>query len=212
MVWPRLPTIFLAPCRKCILVPIACLFCRSAASEMQKKSLPMAEMPKEREEKFKDMRMAAPNIKRQLDKPQTWFVKYFPVRIKNAGEQEQAARQLVWNFKDGKASEAVAETAAVLTRHSRSATIIMPVASSQEMSSWSANAHSSSSTMTGGKGEAHTTQYEKQRNRVFLSSTSSDEERLCIAQSLYLSSYTRTSGASDIRHSNFLTVTSIVRT
>lgn len=73
----------------------------------------MAEMPKEREEKFKDMRMTDPNIKRQLDKPQTWFVKYFPVRIKNAGEQEQAARQLVWNFKDGKASEAVAETAAV---------------------------------------------------------------------------------------------------
>lgn len=57
----------------------------------------MAERPKEREEKFKDMIMTDPNIKRQLDKPQTWFVKYFPVRIKNAREQEQAARQLVWS-------------------------------------------------------------------------------------------------------------------
>lgn len=72
-----------------------------------------AERPKEREEKtFRDMKQTDPDIQRQLDKPQTWFVKYFPVRIKNAGEQEQAARQLVWDFKDGKASIEVAETAA----------------------------------------------------------------------------------------------------
>lgn len=62
------------------------------------------------------MRQTDPKIQEQLSKPQTWFVKYFPVRIKNAGEQEQAARQLVWDFKDGKASEVVAETAAARMR------------------------------------------------------------------------------------------------
>lgn len=44
------------------------------------------------------------SIKRQLAKPQVWFYKYFPVRIKNVGEDAVAARQLVWDFKDAKAA------------------------------------------------------------------------------------------------------------
>lgn len=52
------------------------------------------------------------NIKRQLDKPQTWFCKYYPARIRNVGEQEIADRQLVYDFKDGKAYEGVAQRTA----------------------------------------------------------------------------------------------------
>lgn len=44
------------------------------------------------------------SIKKQLAKPQVWFCKYFPVRIKNVGEDAVAARQLVWDFKDAKAA------------------------------------------------------------------------------------------------------------
>ncbi|MDO5446780.1 MAG: ribonucleotide-diphosphate reductase subunit alpha [Prevotellaceae bacterium] len=58
------------------------------------------------------MKQTDETIQRQLDKPQTWFVKYFPVRIRNTGEKEQKARQLVWDFKDGVASERVAEMTA----------------------------------------------------------------------------------------------------
>ena len=42
------------------------------------------------------------NIQRQLDKPQTWFVKYFPMRIKNLSDESIKDRQLVYDFKDGK--------------------------------------------------------------------------------------------------------------
>lgn len=52
------------------------------------------------------------DIKRQLDKPQTWFCKYFPARIRNVGEAEIADRQLVYQFKDGKAYEEVAQRTA----------------------------------------------------------------------------------------------------
>lgn len=54
-------------------------------------------------------------LKRQLDKPQTWFCKYFPARIRNVGEREIADRKLVFDFKDGRAYEDVAQrTAATL--------------------------------------------------------------------------------------------------
>ena len=52
------------------------------------------------------------NIKKQLDKPQVWFCKYFPKRIQNVGEKEIADRNLVYAFKDGKAYEKVAQMTA----------------------------------------------------------------------------------------------------
>ena len=33
------------------------------------------------------------DIKRQLDKPQVWFCKYFPKRIQNVGEKETKVEQ-----------------------------------------------------------------------------------------------------------------------
>ena len=36
-------------------------------------------------------------IQKQLDKPQTWFCKYYPARIRNVGEKEIADRQLVFD-------------------------------------------------------------------------------------------------------------------
>ena len=36
------------------------------------------------------------SIRKQLEKPQTWFCKYFPKRIQNVGEKEIADRQLVY--------------------------------------------------------------------------------------------------------------------
>ena len=57
-------------------------------------------------------------IQKQLDKPQTWFCKYYPARIRNVGEKEIADRQLVFDFKDGRAYEEVAQRTAenMLTR------------------------------------------------------------------------------------------------
>lgn len=55
-------------------------------------------------------------LQRQLDKPQTWFCKYYPARIRNVGEKEIADRQLVFDFKDGWAYEEVAQrTATAMT-------------------------------------------------------------------------------------------------
>lgn len=55
-------------------------------------------------------------LQRQLDKPQTWFCKYYPARIRNVGEKEIADRQLVFDFKDGRAYEEVAQrTATAMT-------------------------------------------------------------------------------------------------
>ncbi len=51
-------------------------------------------------------------IQKQLDKPQTWFCKYYPARIRNVGEKEIADRQLVFDFKDGRAYEEVAQRTA----------------------------------------------------------------------------------------------------
>ena len=52
------------------------------------------------------------NLKQQLAKPQTWFCKYFPKRIHNVGEKEIADRQMVYDFKDGRSFEAVAQMTA----------------------------------------------------------------------------------------------------
>ena len=54
------------------------------------------------------------NIKRQLEKKMTHFIKYFPVRIRNVGEDAILNRQLMWDFKDGKgeATEQVAQMTA----------------------------------------------------------------------------------------------------
>ena len=51
-------------------------------------------------------------IRKQLEKPQTWFCKYFPKRIRNVGEKEIADRQMVYDFKDGRAFETVAQMTA----------------------------------------------------------------------------------------------------
>ena len=52
------------------------------------------------------------SIRKQLEKPQTWFCKYFPKRIQNVGEKEIADRQLVYDFKDGRSHEEVAQMTA----------------------------------------------------------------------------------------------------
>ena len=41
-----------------------------------------------------------------------WLMKYYPVRIKNVGEQQKADRQTIWDFKDGRAYEQVAQMTA----------------------------------------------------------------------------------------------------
>lgn len=53
-------------------------------------------------------------LKKQLEKPQTWFCKYFPQRIKNVGLDAVVARELVWAFKDSRngAQEEVAQKVA----------------------------------------------------------------------------------------------------
>ena len=56
------------------------------------------------------------SIRKQLEKPQTWFCKYFPKRIQNVGEKEIADRQLVYDFKDGRSHEAVAQMTASSVR------------------------------------------------------------------------------------------------
>lgn len=64
---------------------------------------------------------------KQLDKPQAWFCKYFPARIRNVSEREIADRKLVFDFKDGRAYEEVAQrTAANMTeRYGTSCTNIV---------------------------------------------------------------------------------------
>ena len=58
------------------------------------------------------------NITRQLDKLKVFFLKYYPIRIKNVGLEEKVARQIVWDFKDGNHYEAVAQmTAKRLVEH-----------------------------------------------------------------------------------------------
>ena len=52
------------------------------------------------------------SIRKQLAKPQTWFCKYFPKRIRNVGEKEVADRTRGYRFKDGVAHEEVAQMTA----------------------------------------------------------------------------------------------------
>ena len=53
------------------------------------------------------------NILKQLRKLKVYFLKYYPVRVKkNIGAEQIVARQLVWDFKDGKSFEVVAQRAA----------------------------------------------------------------------------------------------------
>ena len=40
------------------------------------------------------------SLKKQLSKKMVHFLKYFPVRIKNVGEDAVAARNLIWAFND----------------------------------------------------------------------------------------------------------------
>ena len=56
--------------------------------------------------------MLCSELQRQLDKPQVWFYKYFPTRIKNVGEREINDRKVIFDFKDGKAFEQVAQRTA----------------------------------------------------------------------------------------------------
>ena len=56
--------------------------------------------------------MLCSELKRQLDKPQVWFYKYFPTRIKNVGEREINDRKVIYDFKDGRAFEQVAQRTA----------------------------------------------------------------------------------------------------
>ena len=60
--------------------------------------------------------MICSELQKQLDKPQVWFYKYFPTRIKNVGEREISDRKVIYDFKDGRAFEDVAQrTATAMT-------------------------------------------------------------------------------------------------
>lgn len=50
--------------------------------------------------------------KRFWNKAIVSFLKYYPVRIKNVGLEQEVARRIVWDFKDGKAHEEVAQMTA----------------------------------------------------------------------------------------------------
>lgn len=52
------------------------------------------------------------SLKKQLDKMTVWFYKYYPVRIKNVGDKEKSERQIIWDFKDGRAYEEIAQMTA----------------------------------------------------------------------------------------------------
>ena len=93
------------------------LICLIACQHAGKaKNIPWAGRKSLRKKGIKNIRaMAHKNdyqIQKQLDKPQTWFCKYYPARIRNVGEKEIADRQLVFDFKDGRAYEEVAQRTA----------------------------------------------------------------------------------------------------
>ena len=52
------------------------------------------------------------SVKKQLTKLIVTFLKYYPVRIRNVGEKEKQSRQIVWDFKDGREFENVAQETA----------------------------------------------------------------------------------------------------
>ena len=61
-------------------------------------------------------RMIDDNIKRQLSKRMDFFLKYFPVRVRNVGEDAVAARQLIWAFKDARDNAQLLEKQGVYYR------------------------------------------------------------------------------------------------
>ena len=89
----------------------ATTFCR------QKISLGQAEkaIRNKGNKKFEAMaKVIDESLKKQLSKKMVHFLKYFPVRIKNVGEDAVAARNLIWAFKDSRddAYEKVAQMTA----------------------------------------------------------------------------------------------------
>lgn len=54
------------------------------------------------------------SVKKQLSKRMDFLLKYFPVRVRNVGEDAVEARQLIWAFKDARdnAFEKVAQMTA----------------------------------------------------------------------------------------------------
>ena len=77
---------------------------------MHMKTTPLSEVERLQEEgKRKIIIIMAKTIdielQKQLSKPQAWFCKYFPARIRNVGEREIADRQLVFYFKDRRGYE-----------------------------------------------------------------------------------------------------------
>ena len=52
------------------------------------------------------------SVKKQLTKLIVTFLKYYPVRIRNVGVKEKQSRQIVWDFKDGREFENVAQETA----------------------------------------------------------------------------------------------------
>lgn len=90
-------------------------YCPVVAATLESKKYPSDRLKDSRNEGIEIRAMAKTienDIKRQLEKPQTWFCKYYPARIRNVGEAEIADRQLVYQFKDGIAFEEVAQRTA----------------------------------------------------------------------------------------------------
>lgn len=90
-------------------------YCPVVAATLESKKYPSDRLKDSRNEGIEIRVMAKTidnDIKRQLAKPQTWFCKYYPARIRNVGEAEIADRQLVYQFKDGIAFEEVAQRTA----------------------------------------------------------------------------------------------------
>ena len=92
-----------------------------AASPLKKQKHPFGQAAKQQNKREKNQSVwhtwTIESIRKQLEKPQTWFCKYFPKRIRNVGEKEVADRQMVYDFKDGRSFEAVAQmTAASLKK------------------------------------------------------------------------------------------------
>lgn len=75
-------------------------------------SFGQAEKLADRREKIRAYGTDGRKHQKAVGKPQTWFCKYFPKRIQNVGEKEIADRQLVYDFKDGRSHEAVAQMTA----------------------------------------------------------------------------------------------------
>lgn len=107
------------PLQKIFLKQVERIFCPEFAllgcqHSDKSKNIPSDKLKNSKTEGKKSERMAQidNNLKKQLAKPQTWFCKYFPKRIRNVGEKEIADRQMVYDFKDGRSFEAVAQMTA----------------------------------------------------------------------------------------------------